>query len=205
MIFLLYVLFKENTKTMKIKMILLILLCFLLAVSSFGCSGELLDIYKNSLKDTSDDDSQDERPEKTDKPVTAPATTEPAQTPLPTITQDDGNYDGWTVMLYLNGSNLESDAGEATTNLISLLNVPLPENIHVLIFTGGTLEWQNDIINPQANQIWEVDNGEIVLLDSASAASIGESSTLSGFLKYGQALYPGTRRALMMWNTAPAA
>ena len=124
----------------------------------------------------------------------------PVQTPSPTTAQAEENFNGWTIMLYLNGSNLESDAGEATTNLISILSVPLPENVHIIIYTGGTREWQNDVISSEKNQIWEVDSGELVLLDSMDAASIGESSTLAGFLRYGQQLYPNTRRALLMWN-----
>ena len=185
---------------MKIKSILLVLLCLLLAFSSFGCSGEMFDFYKTSQEDEQDDE-RDNEPDRTESPgPTTTVTPIPVQTPAPTPTQTEENYDGWTIMLYLNGSNLESDAGEATTNLISILSVPLPENVHIIIYTGGTREWQNDVISAQQNQIWEVDNGELVLLDSMDAVSIGESSTLAGFLSYGQQLYPNTRRALFMWN-----
>ena len=184
---------------MKLKALLLILLCLLFVVSSVGCSDELLDIYKNSLEDDSQEDEDEDKPEKTPRPTASPSP-EPSIGPSPTPLQDDGIYNGWTVMIYLNGSNLESDAGEATTNLISLLSVPLPENVHVLIYTGGTRQWQNDLISSNSNQIWEVEDGGLTLLDSMSAVSIGESSTLSGFLSYGQAMYPQTRRALFLWN-----
>ena len=184
---------------MKSKVIFLVLLCLLLAFSSFGC-GETIDFYKNVQNDTQDDDEKDE-PDRTERPVPTPTVTAiPVQTPSPTTAQAEENFNGWTIMLYLNGSNLESDAGEATTNLISILSVPLPENVHIIIYTGGTREWQNDVISSEKNQIWEVDSGELVLLDSMDAASIGERSTLAGFLRYGQQLYPNTRRALLMWN-----
>ena len=184
---------------MKSKAVLLVLLCFLLAFSSFGCS-EMIDFYKNVQQDTQDDERDDE-PARTERPDSTPIVTAiPAQTPTHTPTPAEENYDGWTIMLYLNGSNLESDAGEATTNLISILSVSLPENVHIIIYTGGTREWQNDVISSQQNQIWEIDNGELVLLDSMDAVSIGESATLAGFLSYGQQLYPNTRRALFMWN-----
>ena len=62
-------------------------------------------------------------------------------------------------MLYLNGTNLESEGGEATSNLISLLSVDFPDSVNVVIYTGGTSAWQNDTISAEHNQIWHVEDG----------------------------------------------
>ncbi|MFR6378638.1 MAG: hypothetical protein ACLUNZ_01165 [Evtepia sp.] len=51
----------------------------------------------------------------------------------------------WAVYWYLCGSDLETNYGCATTDLNELLEVQLPENVTVVIETGGAAEWQNDV------------------------------------------------------------
>lgn len=108
--------------------------------------------------------------------------------------------DGWTVMIYMNGSDLESEGGEATKNLTSLLKVDFPRNINVILFTGGTKKWHNDHIDPKHNQIWRIRGGEMELLKSGEPESIGESGTLAGFLDFSQANFPADKKALVFWN-----
>jgi hypothetical protein len=128
----------------------------------------------------------------------ATATPAPATTPAPVLTNTPST--DWTVMFYLNGSNLESENGEATRNLQSLLSVTLPENIRVLVYTGGTARWQNDSISARNNQIWLVQNGELTLLESMDPQSMGASNTLASFIAYGQAFAPYERKALILWD-----
>ena len=54
-----------------------------------------------------------------------------------------GRRDGgsWAVYWYLCGSDLESEGGFATDDLLELLEVRLPENVTVVIETGGAVEW----------------------------------------------------------------
>lgn len=108
--------------------------------------------------------------------------------------------DNWTIMIYMNGSDLESEGGEATANLQSLLSVALPQSVEVLIYTGGTAVWQNDTISPDYNQIWRVADGDIVLEQSIEKKSMGESDTLSEFIMYAQGRYPADKKALFFWN-----
>lgn len=180
----------------KSKVLLALILVLILAIYSFGCSQKTFDMFEKNAKDT--DVDADDRDEKESEPTEErdvieidPIAVDPAQS---------GELKGWTIMLYLNGSDLESENAEATKNLVSLLSVDLPDDVHVLIYTGGTKKWQYDLIDPDQNQIWEVDDGEINLLESMEIKSIGESSTLAQFLTYGQTLYPGTRRAVFFWN-----
>lgn len=132
---------------------------------------------------------------------TASATPAPSPTPLatPDSTADDGDVD-WTVMIYLNGSNLESENGEASRNLQSLLNVDLSENVTVLVYTGGTAKWQNSNISSSNNQIWLVKDHQIELLESYNRQNIGSSATLAQFIKYGQSYAPYDRKALILWD-----
>ena len=52
-----------------------------------------------------------------------------------------GAADGsWAVYWYLCGSDLESEGGFATSDLSELMEVELPENVTVVIETGGAAE-----------------------------------------------------------------
>jgi hypothetical protein len=130
---------------------------------------------------------------------TAATATIPDTTPtvVPTETPADVQ---WTVMIYMNGSNLESENGEATTNLESLLSVHIPENIRVLVYTGGTARWQKYGISSGANQIWLARDGGLELLESLSRKNMGSSATLAEFIAYGQQYAPYERKALILWD-----
>ena len=184
----------------KLKLLFVLTLALALCVSSLSCSDKTFSMFEEDAKETRE--PRDERDEEGAKPTDEhdpveiePVVIDPSQTATPV-----GELSGWTIMIYLNGSNLESENGEATKNLDSLLSVQLPEDVHVLVYTGGTKEWQNGLIDPDQNQIWEVEDGGLNLLLSMDAKSIGKSDTLAEFLVYGQALYPETRRALFLWN-----
>ncbi len=120
--------------------------------------------------------------------------------PSASVTQINGPETDWTVMIYLNGSDLESENGEATRNIESLLSAQLPANIRVLIYTGGTADWRYDGISSSENQIWLVQDGGLVLQESLGQRSMGESSTLADFIDYGQTYAPYDRKALILWD-----
>lgn len=124
----------------------------------------------------------------------------PVLSTMPQLTEANGEADTWTVMIYMNGSDLETKGGEATKNLQSLLAVKLPERIRVIIYTGGTSEWQNDLISADHNQIWTVEDNGLVLLENMEPKSLGESDTLAEFINYGHSKYPAEKKALFFWN-----
>lgn len=121
-------------------------------------------------------------------------------TPAASATPAAGEPGTWTVMLYLNGSDLESAGGEGTASLADIVNAQLSEDINVLIYTGGTSYWHNDTVSPNANQIWRVENNDLTLLETLETASMGDSGTLSGFISYAQTYYPADHKALLMWD-----
>jgi hypothetical protein len=125
----------------------------------------------------------------------------PEQTATPTSSYPAASdSENWTIAIYMNGSDLESEGGEATANLESLLSVELPDSINVLIYTGGTAAWQNSLISSAENQIWLARNGSLELLESYQAKSMGDAGTLSEFLVYTQTHYPADKKALFFWN-----
>ena len=72
-------------------------------------------------------------------------------TPDNNTAADDGS---WAVYWYLCGSDLESQNGCATADLSEMLEVQLPENVNVVIETGGANAWQNEEMDPSKLQRW---------------------------------------------------
>ena len=46
-----------------------------------------------------------------------------------------------TILIYLDGTNLETDSGYGTKNLLDMLRARIPENVKVIVVAGGTKTW----------------------------------------------------------------
>ena len=69
-------------------------------------------------------------------------------------TASEAEEGSWSIYWYLCGSDLESGGGFATYDLSELMEVELPENVNVVIETGGSSEWQNDVVDADHLQRW---------------------------------------------------
>lgn len=111
--------------------------------------------------------------------------------------EDGGN---WAVYVYMCGSDLESEQASATNNLAQLCDSTFGEETKIIIETGGTSEWQNDIVSADVIQRWTVEDGEIVLVDETKQANMGEAETLQSFLEFASENYPSEHTMLIMWD-----
>ena len=107
-----------------------------------------------------------------------------------------------TIFLYLCGSDLESNAGEASGDLKEIMasGVGAQQNIDLIVCTGGARAWQRYGISNDTVQYYRAGVTKPELLYDAGHASMGESGTLSAFLRYGLAHYPASRYALILWD-----
>lgn len=106
-----------------------------------------------------------------------------------------------TVMLYMCGSDLESELGSATRDLEEILDARLSDQVNVVIETGGALKWQNDMVSADTNQRFLVQDGELVLLDQAlGLKDMADPNTLSDFISYSAKRFPADRYALILWD-----
>ena len=96
----------------------------------------------------------------------------------------------WAIYWYLCGSDLESGGGFASGDLGELMEVQLPENVNVVIETGGSSEWQNDVIDASKLQRWVYNSEGLMLVDEQPSASMGEAQTLADFLSFAKTNYP---------------
>ena len=115
-----------------------------------------------------------------------------------TLPDDHADY---TIMVYLNGSDLETEGGMATDDVIEMALAEYPrERINVIIQTGGTEEWQNEFFTADGLARYLVLEEELELLEELPAESMGESETLAAFINYCMENYPAEKFGLIMWN-----
>ena len=97
----------------------------------------------------------------------APESTPPAASePAPSAPAGDELSDGsWAVYWYLCGSDLETNYGCATTDLMEMMEIQLPENVNVVIQTGGADVWQNDLMDASKIQRWLYNSEGLQLLE----------------------------------------
>jgi len=107
----------------------------------------------------------------------------------------------YTIMIYMNGSDLESEHGAATDDLIEMLESGLKsEYANIIIFTGGSKVWQNDLIPEYDCVIWEVADGEIHELVRIGLHNMMDAGTLSGFIDFSMHNFPADKYGLVLWD-----
>lgn len=106
----------------------------------------------------------------------------------------------WSIYWYLCGSDLESDGGMATEDLQEMMEVDLPENVNVIIQTGGASQWQNDIVDASVNERYLYSSEGLELLEQQPMANMGEEGTLADFLTFCKDNYPADKTAVIFWN-----
>lgn len=106
----------------------------------------------------------------------------------------------WAVYWYLCGSDLESNGGCATVDLMEMMEVQLPENVNVIIQTGGAAVWQNEYMDPAKLQRWLFNSEGLQLVDEQETANMGDAQTLYEFLEFANTNYPAEREAVLFWN-----
>ena len=80
-----------------------------------------------------------------------------------------GNYDEkvkkpYVLLIYMCGTNLETDDGSATLNIKQMIGSGYdPDNMEVIIFAGGTKTWKNEIENVCKQTGYDNDSGNNVV------------------------------------------
>lgn len=108
--------------------------------------------------------------------------------------------DTWAVYWYLCGSDLESGNGAATDDLLEMMEVTLPENVTVVIETGGAAEWMNDMVDASVIQRYVYSIDEITLVDEQEQANMGDPATLQNFLSFCETNYPADHKMFLFWD-----
>lgn len=105
------------------------------------------------------------------------------------------------MMVYMVGSNLESEGGMASLDIMEMASSGFDEeNLDVLICTGGASEWWIDGIPSDECTVFEVTDGTINPVYTLSNKNMADAATLREFINYGYMNYDAGYYDLVLWN-----
>lgn len=138
--------------------------------------------------------------------ITATSKADPTKSVSCTV--NISNVDTYTILVYMCGSNLESQMaddegiGLASSDLKEMVTtLNKPANVDIVIETGGATLWNGPYtISSSKLQRHHVENNKLVTDYSLSYASMGATSTLQSFIEYGLTDYKSDYTSLIMWN-----
>lgn len=104
----------------------------------------------------------------------------------------------WTVLVYMCGGDEEASSGKASEKLNQMMSVEYPENVNVVVQTGGSAKWNIKGIYSDYIQRFEMGNGTMYLADQTMKANMGDYKTLADFLKWGVSNYKADKYMLIL-------
>lgn len=107
---------------------------------------------------------------------------------------------GWTLMIYMCGSDLESENAMASMNLEEMCSALIPEDVNVLVETGGSSAWNWDGIGTDVLGRYQVLDGVLEEIETAELASMGDPATLTDFIQWGVSNYPSEHYGVILWD-----
>lgn len=111
------------------------------------------------------------------------------------------NQDTVTMMVYMCGTDLESQSGMASSDLQEMAAAKFGDNVNVILYTGGCKQWQTSGISNSVNQIYRVRNGSLERLESDMGnKAMTDPNTLSEFIQYCAKNFPANRFILDFWD-----
>lgn len=105
------------------------------------------------------------------------------------------------MLVYMCGSDLESEASEATEDIIEMALADLTEDLEVVVLTGGASKWNNAVVNANGNYYLTIttDDLDVTQMDGG-LHYMNDGSTLSTFIKEATAAHPADHYGLVMWD-----
>ncbi len=171
---------------------------------------------KKKSKDDSDSDKDKDKDADKDKDKDkdkddAKATATPTPTPIPEPEYPENAVE-WTVIVYMCGSNLESEAGIGSYFLNEMAKMENSDDVNVIVETGGSYVWQNKTstyantpvskvdISPDKLCRFKIEQDKISALGNVDLDSMGKPETLTDFINYSVEKFPAKNYMLVVWD-----
>ncbi len=108
----------------------------------------------------------------------------------------------FTLMVYLCGTDLESDGAAATADLREIIGAGVPADgpVTVYIQTGGTKEWAVTALGNNVSTRWVLSGDDLAKAEDVGKANMGAQDTFADFLRFGFEQYPADRYGLVLWD-----
>lgn len=109
--------------------------------------------------------------------------------------------DIFTIMVYLCGSDLETESGMATADINEMLYAKIGDNVNIIIETGGAKRWNNSVISNKTNQRYQVTADGLLALDrDVGKKPMTAPDTLTDFITWSAREFPANRYGLILWD-----
>ena len=106
-----------------------------------------------------------------------------------------------TIMIYIVGSNLESQNGSASIDLDEMIGSGFNEDkTNVVVCAGGSSYWYTTGIGSGDCVIMEVTGGQLVTKKKTASVNMSDPGTLASFIEYSLQNYPAEEYGLILWN-----
>lgn len=112
-----------------------------------------------------------------------------------------------TILVYMNGSDLEGDYGAATADLREMMDARKEADregkapsLHVVVEAGGSVRWELDEMDGVPYARFSLTEDGISSMESMEIRNMGDSDTLADFINYGVQSYPAGHYGLILWN-----
>ena len=106
-----------------------------------------------------------------------------------------------TIMVYMCGTDLESNSGMGTSDLQEMLNADVSDKVNLIVFTGGCRQWRNNVVSSSVNQIYKITHGKLqCLMNNAGNGAMTDPATLRSFVAWTAQKYPANRNMLILWD-----
>lgn len=105
-----------------------------------------------------------------------------------------------TLMVYLCGSNLESNGGAATRDVAEMLHAGYdPDRMNVVLMAGGSEKWFCGFPS-ESSGIYYLNEGRPRVVRQSPRQNMGLPDTLSSFIRFARENYPAKRYGLILWD-----
>ncbi len=179
----------DNKKVNKKRLVILILLAVVAVLLLIAAIVVSIDTNKSNVVINPDNPGQSVEYEITDEPVETD-----------NISDEDEGTNKRVIMVYMIGSNLESEYGCASQDIQEMLSAKLDKNTQIYIYAGGSKRWSNQSIDSTKNNIYTINNHKLVLKQSYEKSNMGDVNTLSTFIKYVQSNTKSNNYSLIFWD-----
>ena len=105
-----------------------------------------------------------------------------------------------TIMIYMIGSDLETESKLASMDLAEIMGAKYGEDIKVVVQTGGAKKWWTSGIEDGKVQRFELKPGKLEELDNLGKINMVEPDTLSDFIKFASENYAAEKYTLVLWD-----
>lgn len=110
-----------------------------------------------------------------------------------------------TVLIYMDGSNLETDYGAAADDLNEIQQAVAKadadgKDIHVVVEAGGASEWQYEPMKNYDYGRFCITGQGVSDIEEMDMKDMGRSDTLADFINYGTQSYPAEHYGIIFWN-----